>query len=99
MNRAINKACKSGCEQKVSAIGLDKNGQYIDSAVNKKRFAKRGGGLHAEIELIRKCGLRLKTIILCRVNANGECLPIHPCVHCQKLIDKLGIKVVTLERE
>ena len=98
-DRAINKAGQSSCIHKVSAIGLDKNGQYVDSAINKRRFFKHGGGIHAEIELIRKCGPRLKTIILCRVNESGECLPIDPCIHCQKVIDKLGIKVVTLERE
>ena len=87
------------CTHKVSAVGLDKHGNYLDSAVNKRRFFHYGGGYHAEMELIRKAGPRLHTIILCRVNEGGECLPIHPCPNCQKVINKLGLKVVTLERE
>lgn len=98
MQRAVAKATQSICQHKVSAVGLDRYGRYIASAVNKKRFHHRGGGIHAEIELIRKAGHRLKTIVLCRVNESGDCLPVHPCDACRRVIDKRGLKVVTLER-
>jgi len=96
--RAIRKAGQSSCTHKISAIGLDKHGNYLDSAVNGRRMFHRGGGIHAEMALIRKAGPKLRTVILCRVNESGECLPIHPCNACQKLIDKLGLKVVTIAR-
>jgi len=96
IKRAINKAKMSICRYKISAIGFDRNGKYLGSACNTQRFMHFGGGNHAEINLIRKCRSKLKTIIICRVNNNGEFLPIDPCDTCKRIADKLDIKIISI---
>ena len=93
---AVDKALQSNCTYKISAIGFNRKGDYIGSAINKKKKCQKGMGLHAEIELIKKYKKRLSSIIICRVNSKGQLLPIHPCETCQKICDKLNIKVMTI---
>jgi cytidine deaminase len=95
---AINKALKSTCNYKVSAIGLNRKGDIIGTAMNKHRYCRYGGGLHAEMELVRKYGRKVKTIVICRVNNNGDILPIDPCDVCKKMLGKLGIEIVTIRK-
>lgn len=93
---AISKARQSISGYKISAIGISKNGNIISKATNHPRFDRYGGGLHAEMKLLRKCGNRISTIILCRVNRNGGVLPIEPCPRCKKILDRKMIKVITV---
>jgi hypothetical protein len=37
--------------------------------------------------------------VLLRIGRGGDILPIDPCEKCQKLLDKYGIKVVTVKGE
>jgi cytidine deaminase len=94
---AIKKAKQSSCTYKVSAIGLNKRGEIIYKAINKQRFYRRGGGLHAEMEVMRKAGPRLKTIILCRVGRGGDLRPIDPCPVCAKKASELSVKIITVK--
>lgn len=96
---AIKRASKSMCRYRISAIGLNKKGEVIGSAFNKPRFDKLHGGLHAEVNLIRRYQSQLKTIIICRVNAKGKVLPIHPCVKCKELADKLKIEIKSISED
>ena len=91
------KACQSVCRYKISALGINKKGEVVGVSSNKPRFNRHHGGLHAEAELIRKYGSKIKTIIICRVNQNGGLLPIKPCVACDKLSKKMGIKIVSID--
>ena len=93
---AINKARQSHCRYKISAIGLDKSGNVIGSACNKKRFNYEGGGVHAEMALLRKYGKKIKSMVICRVNKEGNLLKINSCKTCQKTLDNLGIKVYSI---
>ena len=93
---AIKKAEQSISSYRISAIGISKNGNIIASAINRPRFDRHGGGIHAEMELLRKSGNKISTIILCRVGKGGEVKAIEPCERCQKVLDKKGIKVVTI---
>jgi cytidine deaminase len=95
---AIKKAKQSTCNYLVSAIGLNSHGDIIGTSVNKHHICRYGGGLHAETELIKKHGRKIRTIILCRVNNSGDILPIHPCDTCQKILDRMNINVVTIKR-
>jgi tRNA(Arg) A34 adenosine deaminase TadA len=99
MDMAIRKAKQSKCRYKISAIGLNYKGEVVGSAVNKPRFDRQHGGLHAETNLIRRYGSRLKTIIICRVGDAGDLLAIDPCKNCQKVADKMGIKIVSIQKE
>lgn len=93
---AISKALQSTCVYKISAIGLNRKGDILGSAMNKRNVCRRGMGKHAEIELIKQYGRKIKTIIICRCNNRGEILPIHPCNTCAKIADRMGIKILTV---
>lgn len=93
---AVKKANNSNCRFKVSAIGISAKGNVLGSCINNHRFDGKGRGLHAEINLIRRFGKKLSTIIICRVGRSGEMLPIDPCDNCQKVADKLGIKIISV---
>ena len=93
---AKKKAGKSTVNFKISAIGFDRKGNYLGSACNCRRFDHYGGGLHAEMALLHKFGPRIKSMLICRVGKSGNLLPIDPCHRCQRVLDKLKIKVKTI---
>lgn len=93
---ATRKAAQSSCCYSVSAVGFDKHTNFVGSAVNSPRFHKDGGGIHAEIRLLRKFGPRIKTILLCRVGNSGVPRPIEPCPACRKVLDKKKIRVIVI---
>lgn len=97
-NLAQKKAVQSSCRYRIAAVGLDKRGNVIGSTTNKVRFVSKGGGIHAEIALIEKFGKKIKSMFICRVNAQGELLNIKPCKNCQAVADKLGIKIYSITR-
>ena len=94
--RALAKAKQSMSVYKISAIAVSRNGNVLASAVNRPRFEREGGGIHAEMMALRKAGNGVYAIILCRIGGSGDLLPIHPCKRCQKVLDKKGIRVWTL---
>ena len=93
---AKKKAEKSLSKYKISAVGLNKHGKVVATAINRPRFSRYGGGVHAEMAVLHKAGPKIKTIIICRVGANGAILPINPCSRCKRVLNKLGIKVYTV---
>jgi cytidine deaminase len=93
---AINKAKQSTATYKISALGFNKKGDFIVSAINKKKKCAKGMGLHAEIELIKKYRKCISTILICRVNNNGDILPIDPCDTCRKICKRLNIRIITI---
>jgi cytidine deaminase len=95
---AVKKARQSECTYKVSAIGINKKGEVISSTTNKHRFQYKGGGLHAEMEIMKYSPPSLKTIVICRVSRTGNILPIHPCSVCQEKANELGVKIITIEK-
>lgn len=103
IKKLINKASKSLCRYKVSAIGFDKNGKYLGCSVNEfspsMRLSDRGVGIHAEMNLIKRYRDKLKSIIICRVGNSGILRPIKPCKACHNCATKLGITIYTLKLE
>lgn len=97
VDKAKSKAIKSNCRYKISALGFSRKGDLIGAVTNGHRFEKQGGGLHAETELIKKYGKKLKTILICRVGNRGDLLPISPCNNCKKVADKLNIKIISVK--
>jgi len=97
VDMAIKKSQNSSSKFKISAVGLNHKGEILGQAFNRPRFDRYGGGVHAEMALLNRYGNRVKTIILCRTGNSGDILPIDPCVRCQKVLDKKGIKVVTVK--
>jgi hypothetical protein len=93
---AIRKARQSICRYKISAIGFNKRGEIIGKVCNSPRFYRKGGGVHAEMKLMRTAGPGLHTIIICRINNRGDILPIGPCEFCAEKAMELGIKIKTI---
>ena len=90
------KAKQSRCHYRVAAIGFDRNRDIVSVKVNRPRFCKEGGSLHAEMAVMRQ-PRNVKTIVIGRIGQGGELRPIHPCGACQKLADKLGIKIESVK--
>jgi tRNA(Arg) A34 adenosine deaminase TadA len=96
VERAIKKAEQSLCTYKISAIGLGKRGEIIYTAMNKSRFMRKFGGSHAEMEVMRRGGSGVRTIIICRVGNSGLVLPISPCPMCSAKAKELGIRIISV---
>lgn len=97
IKRARNKAKQSSCRYKIAAIGLNRRGEVLTTAINKPRFGRKGGGLHAEMIVMRTSGPGLKTVLLCRVNASGDFRQIHPCKCCRSKAQELGVEIIPIE--
>jgi len=94
---AMEKAAQSPCAYRISAIGVSRRGEIIDKTFNLHRFGKKGGGIHAEMALMKRHPKALKTIIICRIGKDGCLLPIEPCDICKKKANELDIKICTVK--
>ena len=95
-NIAVRKAAQSICRYKISALGFNKKGECIYKSSNSPRFHRYGGGIHAEMRVMKMAGPSLYSIFICRVNNKGDLLPIDPCPMCQAKARELGIKITTI---
>lgn len=94
--RLVSTAMRSSCRFRVAAIGLNHRGKVIASACNAPRFNRRGGGIHAEAAVMKKSPMSLRTILLCRVGARGDLLPIDPCDACNDMARKRRVRITTV---
>lgn len=93
-------AARSPCRYKVAAFGFDKKGECIGSAYNIPRLNKFGGGVHAEINLLRRVNIRkLRSILVIRASKSGRPSHIDVCPSCERVLTKLGIKIITDRRD
>lgn len=108
LNFSLIKKLKDKAEQtrtcyRVSAIAFNKKGEILGSATNSFKMdgrpAGRGSGIHAERRLMARYGNNIKSIIICRIGWGGDMLPIKPCDVCQKVADKIGIKIISITKE
>ena len=100
------KAERSPCTYRVSAIAFDRKGDVVGHAANshspnwnvveKTTKGRPGTGLHAERRLMSRYGRTISTIAICRIGRGGDLLPIEPCAICEKVARKLGIKIVPI---
>ena len=96
-NRMIKKASQSICSFQLCAFGFNRNGDCVASASNRPRFPHKGGGWHAERQIMELKSKGIVKILICRINPAGKMLPIDPCETCQKIADKLGIKIISIK--
>jgi len=94
---AIRKAQQSTCRYKISALGFNRKGDLIGTAINMHRLSKPGCSIHAEIALIKKHGRSLDTIVICRTNKSGSVLAIHPCKTCLMMANRYRIIIKTIK--
>ena len=85
--------CAIAFDKKNDMLGLQMNG-HRESLSNRK-----GAGLHAEAELMKRYGKTIDKIYILRVGNSYDALPIHPCENCAKIAAKLGIKIIPLHEE
>ena len=102
------KASKSDCTYKVSAIAFDKKGNVLGHMTNKHStwnvISKTGKGRpgtarHSERLLMERYAGVVKTIMIARVGNSGELRPIDPCPACRKVAAKLGVKIISISAE
>lgn len=98
------KASHSPCTYKVSAVAFDKKGDILGHCTNNHSKwdvldygeGRAGTARHAERILASRYKGNIKTIVICRLGRSGNVLPLDPCPACQKVADKLGIKIMSL---
>lgn len=100
------KASRSDCTYKISAIAFDKKGDVLGHMTNKHAdwdviekengIGRAGTAKHAERLLMQRYQGVVKTIIICRVGHSGDLRPIDPCPACQKVAEKLGVKIISI---
>lgn len=109
-NKTINilkeKARKSSCTYKVSAIAFDKKGDILGHVSNAhsrnwnvldgNHKGRAGTGEHAEQRLFDRYGSNIKTIVICRVGHSGNLRPISPCPICSKIAQKYGTRIISV---
>lgn len=100
VDRLKNKSFNTNATFKVTAVAYSNKGDILGYATNNIRMdivpSHRGAGVHAERELVKKYGKKIKYIVLARFGGSGDLLPIDPCENCQKILDEFGIKVIKL---
>ena|ERR1051325_8695693 len=98
-DRLVKKAKTSHCRYRVAALGINDKGVVVSSATNSHRIMRRGAGLHAEMQILRRSPKNLKTIIIARVGNSGILRNIKPCTSCKKQCEQMGIKIVSIQEE
>lgn len=105
MNPAIKdavfkKATHSPSHLRMAGVAFNKKGEILGIMSNgfRQENIKPGRfcGDHVEKKLIARYGSLISKIILMRIGRAGAILPIDPCPKCQKLLDKYGIKAMTI---
>mgnify|MGYP001071288986 CR=1 FL=1 len=96
-DKLIKTASKSPCRFKVSAVAFSKKGNILGWSYCNHGIESNGGSIHAERYLMSKYGRAIHTILITRINKSGKILPIEPCNVCQKVADKMGITIKTVE--
>lgn len=82
------------CVFRVVAAGIDSRNRIISIATNRPRFQNRG--LHAEERIIYSSPRSLAKILILRIGARGDLLPIHPCRLCHKQAGKRNIVIESI---
>jgi len=93
---AGNKAAASPCKYSVAAIAIDRKGNVLDTSRNLPRFSHKSGGIHAEMVLMKKHGMKIKSIIIFRVTKGGKLKTMDACAACAAKASDLGITIFSL---
>jgi len=101
LKTALKAVERSKEEYRLAAVIFDKH-KIISVGINSKRhsnklhpnFRKWEGSIHAEQDCILRArtDLRRASMLVIRVNKQGELRLALPCIHCQQYIHYVGIK-------
>lgn len=91
---------KSPASYRIGGIAISQRGNILGTSFSSFRTEcitpGKGTGRHCEAALIKRYGRKIATIIIMRIGNSGNVLRIEPCANCQKMADKLGIKIVSV---
>jgi tRNA(Arg) A34 adenosine deaminase TadA len=90
--RALIKAAASSCRYKIAAIGFNRKNEIVGITYNSPRLRRLGGSTHAEINLLKRCGRKLRSIMVVRVGQSSNLLPIETCQNCKDALK--GIRIL-----
>ncbi|MDD4081819.1 MAG: hypothetical protein PHD05_00395 [Sphaerochaetaceae bacterium] len=101
---AIEESKKSNHRQRCAAVIFKRN-KIISKGFNttqksikhfKKKFQRWPGTIHAEVDAIIKAKTDLKrcSILVVRINRNGQLRLSKPCQYCQMYLDYIGIRKI-----
>lgn len=94
------KAASNSSQYHLAAAAFDKKGTLLSISTNSFRRDDIGirkySGYHAEMKLLHRHGLQMKSILLLRIGNNGDVLPIDPCPKCAAVLKKMGIKITPI---
>lgn len=92
---------------RVIARALDKKGRILSTRTNtystshpqQKHFAVKAGRpdaifLHAEIATLLTAKKEVHTLLIARINHNGDPVPAKPCEICKIAIQEYGVKEI-----
>lgn len=82
------------CIYRVCAAGIDRRNRIISIATNRPRYTNRG--LHAEERVMYSTPQTLAKILILRVGARGNLLPISACRLCARQAAKRGIVIESI---
>jgi hypothetical protein len=101
IDRLTKKATQTKTCYRISAMAFNKKGEFLGAATNSfqtdGRRPGKGCGIHAERRLISRYKYNIRTIIICRIGWSGDILAIDACKTCQKIADKMGIKIISVD--
>lgn len=95
---AMGVATQSRCRQRHGALVI-KHGKVLGASPNlyrnDARIDWRNASVHAEAAALRRARYPKKaTVVVARINRNGEARLSKPCVSCQALLDELKCNVI-----
>lgn len=94
ISRMIRAGLRVNLRYRVIACGIDNRGRIISISTNAPRLPLQG--YHAEERVMFSSPKSLSRILILRVGAMGQRLPIDPCERCKRLAEKRGVKIEKL---
>lgn len=106
IDKVVDYAKHSEAKFRHAAICLDKRGQIVSYATNSHKthplqaeYAKRSGksqkvSLHAEIAALIRARTDIETVVVARINKNGDLRCSKPCPVCQLALDEASVNEV-----
>lgn len=103
-DQAIEQALKSSFRQRMGAVVV-RRGKVVGKGFNYAHSTGEpyGDGMHAEISALNNTTARYRkdsTVYVCRINGSNSHLRLaKPCINCQKIMKKLGVRYVWYSTE
>lgn len=99
IDMARRKTDNRNTQYRVAAICFGKRNKFLGISINSSRFFYDGGGIHAEMAGLQKWGTDIQKMFIVRFGRGGAIRPINPCKNCNRVLNKLRIKVISISED